>query len=101
MDEVIEFDMPEIDWRPGPVLAPQPLDEAIQTYNRLLPELLATHRGQFVAILGDRVVGTGIDLFAVLKQAYAEYGYRPILCRLVTDQPRRVARIPSVRVWRR
>lgn len=96
MDEVVTLDLPEFVTRPPP----SPLDEEVRTYARLLPELLATHRGQYVAILGDRVVGSGSDLFAVLDQAYADHGYRPILCRLVTDQPRPVLHIPSMRVVR-
>ena len=93
MDEVIPLDLPEF---PPRTPTPQPLGEEIRTYTRLL----AAYRGRYVAILGESVVGHGSDLFAVLERAYAEYGYRPILCRLVTDQPSRVVRMPSVRVHR-
>jgi hypothetical protein len=81
-----------------PAPPPNPLAAEEEAFARLLSKLLTTHKGQYVAILGDRVVASGPDQFAVLSQAYAEQGYRPILCRLVTDQPERVVRIPSV--WR-
>ena len=98
MDEIITFDMPAIDWRPGRANSTSVLDDEIQAFDRLLPELLLSHRGQYVAVFGGKVVGSGVDLIAVAKQAYAEYGYRPILVRLVTDAPPRVVRIPSL--WR-
>ncbi len=98
MDEVITFDMPEIDWRPVRTSAVNVLDDEIQAFDHLLPELLVTHRGQYVAVFCGKVVGSGTDKIAVAKQAYAEYGYRPILVRRVTDAPPRVLRIPSV--WR-
>ncbi len=97
MDEVVTLDLPEFTPRTP---TPQPLDAEMRTYTRLLPGLLAAHRGEYVAILGECVVGSGSDLFAILDQAYADHGYRPILCRLVTDQPRPVLHIPSVRVVR-
>ena len=98
MDDVITFELPEIVWRPRATIPANPLDEELRAFDRLLPELLTTHRGQFVAVFGGNVVGSGTDKIAVAKQAYAEYGYRPILVRLVTDAPQRVVRIPSV--WR-
>jgi hypothetical protein len=99
MDEVITIDVPLFD--PQPLVPPsRPLAEEERAFARLWPELLTTHRGQYVAVLGDRVVCSGPDVFTVLTQAYAEHGYRPILCRLVTDRPRRVVHLPSVRVGR-
>ena len=98
MSEVVTLDIPPFDLPPP---APPPvLSEEVRAFDRLLPELLNTHRGEYVAILGGRVVGTGPDRSELLTRAYAAYGYRPILCRLVTDQPSPVVRIPSVRVGR-
>ena len=98
MAEVITFELPEIEWRPRATTPADPLEEELRAFDRLLPELLGTHRGRYVAVFGGKVVGTGTDKIAVAKKAYAEYGYRPILVRLVTDAPPRVVRIPSV--WR-
>ena len=43
------------------------------------------------------MVGRGAEKIAVAKQAYTDHGYRPILVRLVTDEPERVEWIPSLR----
>ena len=96
MDEAITLDIPPFE--PQPPAPPPVLSEEVRTFDRLLPELLAAHRGEYVAILGDRVLGTGPDRIELLTRVYAEHGYRAILCRLVTDHPRRVVRLPSV--WR-
>lgn len=87
MDNVVTLDIPEFRTR-TPTRPEPPLADEQRAFARLLPELLHTHRGQYVAVFGGRVVGSGADLFAVLSQAYAEHGYWPILCRLVTDEPR-------------
>ncbi len=98
MDDVTVMELPAFDtWAPVP--PPNPLADEERAFARLLPELLTTHKGQYVAVLGGKVVGSGAEEVATLKQAYADYGYCPILCQLVTDKPR-VARIPSVRVLR-
>lgn len=87
MDEIITLEVPEIrDWLP--VTPPNPLATEEEAFARLLPELLTTHKGQYVAIFGGRVVGSGAEEVATLKRAYAEYGYRPILVQQVTDKPR-------------
>lgn len=67
-------------------------------FRRLLPDLVDTHRGSYVAIHGGSVVDTGPDQVEVAKRAYAKYGNVPIYVGLVTDQPERVVRIPHVKV---
>jgi hypothetical protein len=66
----------------------------------LLPSLLAMYRGKFVAIHDGKVVGVGDDQAVVALDAYAKCGYVPIFVGLVTNSARRVARMPSPRVWR-
>jgi hypothetical protein len=68
----------------------------LEAFRRLLPELLQTHRDQYVAIHEGQVVGTGPDQIELADRAYAQFGYIPILVTLVTDRPR-VVRIPSFR----
>lgn len=99
MDNVVTLEVPEMALLP-PAGRPHPLAEEQRAFDRLLPDLLKTHRDQYVAMLDGQVVGSGPDLFAVLTQVYADHGRRPILCRRVTDQPRRVVHLPSVRVAR-
>ena len=95
MDGIVTMELPAFDtW--APVVPPNPLADEERAFARLLPELLTTHAGQYVAVLGGKVVGSGADKIAVAKQAYADNGYRPILVRLVTEEPQRVALLPSL-----
>jgi hypothetical protein len=70
-----------------------------EAFRRLLPELLRTHRDQYVAIHEGEVVGTGPDQIELANRTYERFGYIPILVTLVTDRPR-IVRIPSPRVLR-
>jgi hypothetical protein len=95
--------MNSIETLPAPVL-PSPPDDKFRSeqraFQKLLPELLRTHRDQYVAIHEGQVVGSGIDQIEVAERAYARFGYVPILVTLVTDEPRPVVRIPSPRMLR-
>jgi hypothetical protein len=70
-----------------------------EAFRKLLPELLQTHRGQYVAIHEGQVVGSGPDQIELADRAYDRFGYIPILVTLVTDRPG-IVRIPSPRVIR-
>ena len=88
---------------PAPVLPSPPEDRfrsEQRAFHKLLPELLQTHRDQYVAIHEGRVVESGADQIEVAERAYARFGYIPILVTLVTDRPRPVVRIPSPRLLR-
>jgi hypothetical protein len=65
---------------------------------RLLPTLLATHRGRFVAVHEGRVIAEGSDQVEVAKRSYALVGYVPVYVGLVSDEPPRPVRIPSPRL---
>jgi hypothetical protein len=63
------------------------LTTELQTYQRLLPTLLA-HQGQFAVISGEQL----LDVFAAyedaLKAGYAHCSLRPFLVkRISTDEP--------------
>jgi hypothetical protein len=66
---------------------------------RLLPELLATHRGQYVAIHEGQVVDSGADDIALIQRVHARVGYVPIHVGLVVE-PRPVERIPHYREYK-
>ena len=86
---------------PAPVLPPPPEDKfrsEQRAFHRLLPELLPTHRDQYMAIHEGRVVESSEDKLEVARRAYARFGYIPILVTLVTNQPRPVVRMPSPRL---
>jgi hypothetical protein len=72
----------------------------MNAFERLRPELLKQYPGQYVGIYQERVVGTGEDQFALLKQVYAEFGQ--VICYI--DKPDRSlirkARIPSTWIVR-
>jgi hypothetical protein len=69
-----------------------------QAFLCLLPDLLATHRGQYVAVHDERVVESGSDKLVVLLRAYAAYVYVPIYVGLVAERPLPAERWPHYRV---
>jgi hypothetical protein len=95
--------MSDTELLPAPILPAPPQDKfrrEQQAFHRLLPELLRTHRDQYVAIHEGQVVESGADQIEVAERADARFGYIPILVTLVTDRPRPVVRIPSPRLVR-
>jgi hypothetical protein len=68
-----------------------------RAFVRMLPDLLVTHRDQFVAVHQGQVVASGPDKISVALQAYREHGQIPIYVGLVSDQPPLPARLPSPR----
>jgi uncharacterized protein DUF5678 len=73
-------------------------DEERHAFLRLLPMLLPTHRGRYVAVHKGGVIADGPDQVEVAKRAYALVGYVPIYVGLVTDEPTRPVHIPSPRL---
>jgi hypothetical protein len=86
---------------PAPAL-PAPVEDKWRreqrAFHHLLPTLLATHKGDYVAIHEEKVVESGPDKLEVAGKAYARFGYIPIFVSLVTDQPTKPIRIPSARL---
>lgn len=70
-----------------------------QAFLRLLPELLKTHYGQFVAVHDGKVVDTDADDIVLIQRVHKKVGYVPIHVAMVADaQP--VTRIPHYREYR-
>ena len=91
--------MNKVETMPAPVLPALPDDKwrrEQRAFRALLPALLKTHRGQYVAVHEGQVVESGEDKLAVAGRAYARFGYVPIYVSLVTEQPA-VVRVPSPR----
>jgi hypothetical protein len=85
---------------PAPILPVPPPDKwrsEQAAFRRLLPELLKTYEGQYVAIHEGKVVEHGGDILDVADRAYSRWGYVPIYVDLVSSVPPPVWRIPSVR----
>lgn len=72
-----------------------------RAFQRLLPELLKTHHGKYVAIHEERVIDSGNDPIALIKQVHARIGYVPIHVDRVAEQPSPPVRIPHHQLYRR
>lgn len=86
---------------PAPELPRPPEDKwrcEQRAFRQLLPGLLSSHRGQYVAIHQGRVVACGTDKLTVANEAYSRFGYLPIYVSLVTDEPLPPIRLPSPRL---
>jgi hypothetical protein len=66
---------------------------------RLLPQLLSSHRGQYVAIHDGQVVDCDTDDIVLIQRVHARVGYVPIHVGLVADSLP-VCRIPHYREYR-
>jgi hypothetical protein len=63
-----------------------------QAFRQLLPQLLGTHRGRYVAIHEGQVVDSGEDKVALALRVLAEVGNVAIHVGLVTEEPEPIAR---------
>lgn len=95
--------MSDLDILAAPDLAPSQRtraawEEERRVFLRLLPTLLDSYRGQYVAVHKGSVIASGPDQIDVGKQAYSQVGYVPIYVGLVTDKDPEPVGIPSPRV---
>jgi hypothetical protein len=67
-----------------------------QAFLHMLPELLTTHRGQYVAIHEGKMVDADADDIALVRRVHERIGYVPIHVGLVTERPP-VVRVPHYR----
>jgi len=77
-----------------------PWERERRAFDRLLPSLLETHPGQYVAIHSGSIIASGSDRITVALQGYQRVGYVPLYVGLVSEAPRRKVRLPSPRVLR-
>lgn len=89
-------DAPVIPSRGG-VRDPQWRTEFV-AFQKLLPSLLPTHKGRFVAVHGGQVVATADNFIDAALQAYKKVGYVTLHVGLVSDAPDQVIHLPSPRV---
>jgi hypothetical protein len=80
-------------------LPPRPLDPKLgmehDAFERMLPELMKTIPGQFVAVHEEKVVAQGSNLDVVAQEISSSFRGIPVLIRQVTDQPQPIRKIPS------
>ena len=92
--------MASIETLPAPELSERDDDKwrrEQRAFRHLLPELLRTHPGLFVAIHEGRVVESGEDKLDVARRAYERFGYIPMFISQVVAGPSPAVRIPSPR----
>lgn len=65
---------------------------------RLLPELLKTHRGRFVAVHDAGAVAVANTFKDAALEAYKRVGYVPLHVGLVSEAPLPPVRLPSPRI---
>ena len=70
-----------------------------RAFLQMLPGLLTTHKGRYVAVHEGRVVDADADDIALVRRVHERVGYVPIHVGLVTDRPP-VVRIPHYREYR-
>lgn len=97
--------MSELSILPAPIVNLTPprgkWEREFQAFQRLVPELLKTYRGKYVAIHDEQVVESGDDPIALIKQVHARIGYVPIHVDRVVEQPSPPHRIPHYHLYRR
>ena len=97
MSEVIESPAPDITFTGRPETR---YERERRAFRELLPDLLKTHFGQYVAIRDGQPVASGTDRVAVALEAYSRVGYGPLYLGHVTEELPQPARIPTPRIWR-
>ena len=84
---------------PAPVLRPSApsnkWESEYAAFQKLLPQLLLSHRGLYVAIHNGNVVGLGEEKLETARRAYSEYGPVAILVRLIAEELPRIVEIAS------
>jgi len=68
-------------------------------FQRLLPELLKTHRGEWVAIVDGQPVEFGPDFSSVILPVRQRFGQRPVYVHEILERPR-IYGITSPRIIR-
>jgi hypothetical protein len=87
--EPITFPAPVIDPAAPP---PGKWAREYQAFRRLLPNLLPTHRGQYVAVHDGQVIASGPNKLAVALEAFRQIGNVSIHVGLVAEEPEPVVR---------
>jgi hypothetical protein len=85
---------------PAPGTLEALFDRERAAFERLQPELLKTHRGEWVAIVDEQPVQFGPDFKSVIVPVRQKFGQRPVYVREILEKPR-VYRILSPRIVRR
>jgi hypothetical protein len=87
---IVEVPVPDVKMDKG--------EREYQAFLRLLPQLLVSHRGQFVAVHEGEAIDFDADDITLIQRVHARLGYVPICVGIVADrQP--LLRIPHYREY--
>ncbi len=87
---------PNVEWPPPPR---NKWEREYRAFRRLLPQLLQTHRGTYVALHDEQVIDCDVDEMVLILRVLAKVGNVDIHVGLVTEQPEPVYRSGVVREW--
>ena len=82
-----------------PVPALSKGEREYRAFLHLLPGLLVTHQGKFVAVHEGQVVDSDANDIVLIQRVHARIGYVPIYVGLVSEE-RQVVRVPYYREYR-
>jgi hypothetical protein len=82
-----------------PIPAMSKGESEYRAFLHMLPGLLATHRGTYVAVHNCQVVDSDANDIVLIRRVHARIGYVPIYVGLVSVE-RQIAQIPRYREYR-
>jgi hypothetical protein len=85
---------PAVEWPPPG----NKWEREYRAFRRILPQLLETQRGRYVAVHDEKVIDSDTDAMTLILRVLAKVGNVAIHVGLVTDEPEPVYRSGVVRV---
>lgn len=73
------------------------LELAQKYYEENIESLLRKYEGKYIAILNNKVIGSGKDFSKLAQRAYRKYGYQTIYMPFV-EAKKKIVKIPSPRI---
>lgn len=73
------------------------LELAQKYYEEHEERLLRKYEGRYIAILNDKVIGSGKDFSKLAQRVYKKYGYQTIYMPFV-EAKKKIVKIPSPRI---
>lgn len=73
------------------------LELAQKYYKEHIESLLRKYEGKYIAILNNKVIGSGKDFSKLAQRVYRKYGYQTIYMPFV-EAKKKIVKIPSPRI---
>lgn len=73
------------------------LELAQKYYEENIESLLRKYEGKYIAILNNKVIGSGKDFSKLAQRVYRKYGYQTIYMPFV-EAKKKIVKIPSPRI---